>query len=330
MTMDTRELSKVDLNLLISLHVLLDERSVSRAAERLYITQPAMSKTLSRLRVLFDDALFTRSRQGMQPTPRALEIAGGLDDILGDISQLLGEGQFNPGSFKGEVTLALSEHIGVAVLPSLTRKLQELAPLLSIRVITRLDNQLEELALGNLDLAIHVKQAHYSADYRVEEIGGSPLAILVREEHPLAQGKITSQRLSQFPLIKLYVPDREQLEVEKRANSGMPLVGHKQGILEISALLTALEVLRQTDYFMPAPAYLLQQGNAAAGIKGRSMPEESTLTIDYALVSHKRTANSPLHNWLWDQITCTIADIRNSLERIARQRTTAGSTDPLQ
>ena len=78
--MDTRELAKIDLNLLISLQVLLEEHNVSRAAERLYITQPAMSKTLSRLRTVFNDPLFTRCSHGMQPTPRAMEIALGLPE----------------------------------------------------------------------------------------------------------------------------------------------------------------------------------------------------------------------------------------------------------
>ena len=87
--MDTREFNKIDLNLLISLQVLLEERSVSRAAQRLFITQPAMSKTLTRLRALFGDELFTRSSHGMQPTPRAIELSSGLNHILGDISHLL-------------------------------------------------------------------------------------------------------------------------------------------------------------------------------------------------------------------------------------------------
>ena len=328
--MDTREFNKVDLNLLIPLQVLLEEKSVSRAAERLFITQPAMSKTLSRLRTLFDDALFTRSGHGMQPTPRAIEIAGGLNEILGDISQLLGEGHFNPESFRGEVTLALSEHVGVVLLPMLIKKLNGLAPKLSIRVVTRLEHQLEELAAGNLDFAIHVKRSDYGSDYRVENLGGSELAVLVRENHPLATGKVTWERLSKYPLIRLYVSDREHLEVEKKADAVMLLGDHNLGILEISALLTALEVLRQSDYFMPAPAYLLQEGIASTGITGRSMPPGGELDIEYSLVAHKRTSNSPLHNWLWDQITLAIAELRTQLVRQMGPRMTAGRANPQQ
>ena len=69
--MDIRDLGRLDLNLLVALEALLEERSVSKAAERLYITQSAMSKTLGRLRDLFDDQLFVRRGSGMVPTPRA-------------------------------------------------------------------------------------------------------------------------------------------------------------------------------------------------------------------------------------------------------------------
>lgn len=308
--MDTRELHKVDLNLLISLQVLIEEKSVSRAAERLFITQPAMSKTLARLRNLFGDALFTRSSHGMQPTPRALEIAGDLDDILGDITSLLGGGRFDPALFRGGVSIALGEHIGAAVLPPLIKTLNQSAPMLNIRIEPRQDNQLEELALGNLDFALQVKLPHYGPDFRVESLGRSPLAILLREEHPLTRGEVTWARLAGFPLLKLHVPDRDQLEIQKNTSVYRFLVNHQNSVLEMSALLSALAVLRQTDHFMPAPAYLLEQGRASAGITGCMMPQGGELDLDYVLVAHERTVNSPLHNWLWRQITSVVADMR--------------------
>ena len=325
--MDTRDLDRVDLNLLISLQVLLEERNVSRAAERLFITQPAMSKTLARLRQLFDDPLFTRSSHGMQPTPRAEQLAQGLTEVLGDISQLLAQPGFDPCAFRGEVTLALSEYIGLALLPRLMQRLSAQAPQLNLRVITRIENQLEQLALGNLDFTIHILQAHYSDDYRIEELGGSPSAILVRDAHPLTQGDITWERLAQYPLIRLYVSDWEQLELGRNAEAITPLIDHPLGTLEISHLLTAMEVLRQTDYFLPGPAYVLHNSSAMTGIKGRPMPLASQVGINYALVAHKRTANSPLHNWLWDEITGTIRELRTPQQMKMRQRIPAGKAD---
>jgi DNA-binding transcriptional LysR family regulator len=326
--MDTREFNKIDLNLLISLQVLLEEKSVSRAAQRLFITQPAMSKTLTRLRALFADELFTRSSHGMQPTPRAIELSSGLSGILGDISHLIAGPSFDPQSFNGEITLALSEYIGVALLPRLTEQLHSQAPRLNIRVITRIENQLEALALGNLDFVFHVKQANYSAEFRVETVGGGPLAILVRQNHPLTSEEITWQRLAHYPLIKLYASNQDQVEIQQNAARRMPIGNHALGTLEISHLLTALEVLRQTDYFMPAPGFLLQQEDATAGIVGLQMPLGGGLNIQYALVAHKRASNSPLHNWLWDQITRTIRELRTPLQRKMRQRITATGTQP--
>ena len=74
MSMDISKFAKADLNYR-ALHVLIEERSVSKAANRLHVTQPAMSKTLNRLRETFDDPLFARSKRGIQPTPRAEALA---------------------------------------------------------------------------------------------------------------------------------------------------------------------------------------------------------------------------------------------------------------
>ena len=242
--MDTRDLSKIDLNLLISLQVLLEERSVSRAAERLFITQPAMSKTLARLRAVFDDDLFTRSSHGMQPTPRALELSAGLSAIIGDISHLISGPHFDPGTTDGEITIALSEHAGFILLPRLLAQLSERAPLLNIHIITRIENQLEALARGDLDFAIQIRQSDYSADYKVENLGLSPLSILVREGHPLVNQDICWERLRNYPLIKLYASPQERLEFQQTGGIPFNVPEHPFATLEISHLLTALELLR--------------------------------------------------------------------------------------
>ena len=324
--MDTRELAKTDLNLLISLQVLLEEKNVSRAAERLFITQPAMSKTLSRLRLLFDDPLFTRSSHGMQPTPRAEELAGSLEDILGDVTQLVAPASFDPGTFTGEITLALSENVGLTLLPRLIQRLQTQAPQLCIRVVSRVKNQMEDLALGKLDFAIHIQQKHYDKEFRVQHLWGGPLAIMTRYDHPLTCGDVDWQRLSDFPLIRQYVPNREHLERQLGADAVAAIEDHALGYLEIPHLLTALEVLRHTDYFMLAPAYILQNEDATRGITALPIPRAGVFNINYALVAHNRTARSPMHNWLWEQITCTIRELRIDRPHKMRQRVTAGSS----
>lgn len=280
--MDTRDLAKIDLNLLIALQILLEEQNVSRAAKRLYITQPAMSKTLARLRQLFDDPLFTRSSHGMQPTPRAQGLALDLENLLTDVRSLVAGGSFDPSTFAGEVTLALSEYIGLALLPELARKLQEQAPRLNIRVITRVQNELDQLAQGQLDFVIQVEHAYYGKEFRVARLGPSATILLAREHHPITTGEVSWERLANFPLIRLYVSDADQLEIQRSAAIYAQLLESRRGFLEISHLLTALEVLRTTDYLMPSPSYILQNEAATRGIRALPMPDNSSASIDYA------------------------------------------------
>ena len=131
--MNLKALAKADLNLLVALYVLLEERSVSAAAKRLSITQPAMSKTLARLRNTFDDPLFVRSKRGVHPTPRAESVGAELKPLLSKIETLLHGEDFTPVSYRGEIQIAISEYVGISLLPTLSAKLQQLAPKLRLK-----------------------------------------------------------------------------------------------------------------------------------------------------------------------------------------------------
>jgi DNA-binding transcriptional LysR family regulator len=187
------------------------------------------------------------------------------------------------------------------------------------------ENQLEELARGNLDFAIHIRQADYGPEFQVELLGGSPPGILVRRGHPLTEGPVTLERLADYPLIRLYISDVEQLEILRNSAGYSSMLEHQRGTLEISHLLTALEVLRNTDYFMPGPVYIAQEGGTTQDIVALPAPNAGGQNIDYALVAHNRTANSPLHQWLWEQIRCTIRDLRTHLPHKARRRFIGGA-----
>ena len=300
--MDIKQLARIDLNLLISLQVLLEEQNVSRAAERLFITQPAMSKTLSRLRQVFDDPLFTRTSHGMQATPRALQVQVELESVLRNIQHLVSNQSFDPTSFQGEITVALTETIGLSLLPPLMARLQGSAAGLSVRTITRLENQLEQLAGGNLDLAIHVRHADYREDFICHSLGSFTPVLLGRQGHPLGGQPVTWERIARYPLIRMYLPDLEQLHMF-RSRQRFIQIGYQQAVsFETTHLLTALEVLRKTDSLMPATPLLLRNPAASHKIQGLPFPEEVDYQVEYLLVRHCRTEKSPLHNWLWQEI----------------------------
>ena len=306
--MNINQLARVDLNLLVALQVLLEERSVSRAAQRLNVTQPAMSKTLGRLRDTFDDPLFARSKRGIQPTPRAEALGAELQNILSDIETLLDAGEFVPSAFRGEMVIAISEYVGFTLLPSLTSRLETRAPKLRLRTITRAENQLDQLATGALDFSIQLTRQHYDPEYRYQSLSSSPLAIFVRRDHPLTDKPLTEENLRLFPQINLYVADREELtDIDRTATE---ILGSHRGSLETSHLLTAFEILRSTNYTLIGPGYMSRNGGATQDLTTLPLPEQFSRTIDYSLVAHERTARSPIHQWFWNEVIDTVRALR--------------------
>lgn len=305
--MNLQQLAKVDLNLLVALQALLEEKSVSLAAKRLSITQPAMSKTLARLRDAFDDPLFARSKRGIQPTPRALALSTELQQVLSNIESLINAGEFSPKLYRGEIVIAISEYVGFTLLPPLTARLQTSAPLLKLKTITRAEGQLDMLATGDLDLAIQITRGEYSREFRTHPLASSPLAVFVRREHPLVGTVLTRESIAQFPLIELYVADRSELSLTQllEGSSTQP-----RGSLETSHLLTAFEVLRETNYVLACPAYLARSDGATRDVVALQLPSELQQTVNYSLVAHTRTASSPLHQWLWHEIIDTVRTMR--------------------
>ncbi|MCZ6830223.1 MAG: LysR family transcriptional regulator, partial [Gammaproteobacteria bacterium] len=106
--MISRQLIRMDLNLLVVLQVLLEERNVTRAAERLSVSQPALSKTLQKLRESFDDELFTRTAHGLIPTPKAEALGAGLPTALLSLDKLLEDEEFDPATYEGAFRIAIS------------------------------------------------------------------------------------------------------------------------------------------------------------------------------------------------------------------------------
>ena len=299
--MYVRNLSKIDLNLLLALHVLLEEGSVSRAAERLFITQPAMSRTLTRLRDTFDDALFVRGPHGIHPTPRALEIKEQLHDVLHNIEQLVSSSEFDPTAYEGEIVLACSEFMGLSILPGLMAMLSKEAPSIAIKTVTRIENQLDHLADGDIDFAIHMARKHYSDDFRVDCLSSSKPILLLRHGHPLFDESNLEENVRNYPFISFYMADREELAAMSKLQTMRVGIESVKSRFETSHLLSAIEVVRSSDHLLAGPAVLRLNPFLRDSIAWLPIRDGGT-DIENMLVSHKRTANSGMHQWLRQKI----------------------------
>lgn len=149
-------ISKIDLNLLIYLDVLLREKNVTRAANQLNITQPAMSNGLKRLRNLFNDPILVRTSDGMVPTERARTLAPTIRKILLELEEALqGEEEFNEKSSSRVFRIMASDYAASTLLPELLKLLNKNAPNVTIDIMTPSDVTFHDVEAGKIDMAIN-------------------------------------------------------------------------------------------------------------------------------------------------------------------------------
>lgn len=150
------KLSRVDLNLLVYLDVLLREKNVTKAASHLGITQPAMSNSLRRLRDLFDDPLLVRTSAGMTATERATELQPLVRDILVDIEQVVQvKTPFSPSDSQRVFRIMASDYAESCLMPRVLRRLRQEAPQVALDVLTPSDVSFLDVEQGRLDMAIN-------------------------------------------------------------------------------------------------------------------------------------------------------------------------------
>lgn len=180
-------LASIEMRLLVVMDALLAEKSVSRAATRLGMSQPATSNALNRLRQLLHDPLFVRVGREMQPTARSRELAEPLSDALRQIENILVPQVFQPNETPWTFTLAVSEHASVVLLPALLAHLAATAPKVRVMAESHSNSQLVELLDRNaIDFAIgsipqmprRFARLHLYQDRYI---------CLMRRDHPLAQ-----------------------------------------------------------------------------------------------------------------------------------------------
>jgi DNA-binding transcriptional LysR family regulator len=309
--MDIRELGRLDLNLLVALEALLEERNVSRAAERLFITQSAMSKTLGRLRELFDDPLFVRKASGMIPTPRAEQLAQHLPQVLQAVQAMVQPPEFDPLTYQGRFALLVQGHTGIWAMPRLLDRLSRTAPGIRLRSISHVDDQAAMLASGELDFLLQAERYQYPPELHLTTLGFAPPVLLARAGHPLEGREPAWEEVLQYPQVSLLLT--EIAEIQFIADAESAFLEHERNFkphLETDNLFTAIQTVLRSDYLFPAPPLFLEQGELATGLIALPLPEGEEVTLKYVLVQHERVLSSPAHQFLYREIIATTEDFR--------------------
>ncbi|GEA50738.1 LysR family transcriptional regulator [Vibrio inusitatus NBRC 102082] len=304
-----QQLSRLDLNLLVSLSVLLKEKNVSRAAEVLYLSQPAMSRTLKRLRDVFDDPLFYRESAGLQPTEKALTLQEPLSEILLSVSKLIDSTQFSPESCDQTFRISLPPLMSRQLSVPLIRELMHNAPNASLVEYPAAWDPTSLLKDRAVDFSIHIEKPANDQEFPSELIGSTYPVFYGMSEHPLANNKTTTlEDCLQYQFVDLNLDLRSVSEIHNPIDSYLESKGQKRDIVFKSGQLNTLVDAMQDSDKMLISTHTLRYVD---DFEHRLTPifdlkSDQTMNINVYLIEHKRTLNSAAHQWLKQLILDTL------------------------
>ncbi len=188
----------LDLNLVRVFDALIEERNVTRAGDRLGLTQSAVSHALRRLRRILGDELFLRGPEGMRPTPRALEVAPRLREALLLLENALAPAVFEPAATTRRFVLAANDYVSAVLLPGLMARMRREAPHAELRIRPGSPGVAEALDSGRVDLAIG-RFGRVPERFACEPLLSETVVWALSRDHPLADGPLTLERLAGLP-----------------------------------------------------------------------------------------------------------------------------------
>ena len=291
-------LRRIDLNLLLALDALLEERSVTRAARRLALTQPTVSAMLVRLRKLFGDKLFVRTPHGILPTPRAAALAPALKSWLSDAHALVAREQLDPATANFTASLSANDYIQSALIVPLIQRLRREAP--NVRLSVR-SAQLTDipamLADGRLDLCITTTTEIPSRDLPSRLLYEERYIGVIRDGHPLKKGAVTLDQFCRYPHVMVSPADGRFVGPTDQA---LAQIGrNRRVVLSAPGFLILPEILKTDDLIAVVPERVLR--GRMVGLRTFTPP----LTIPsfgVHVLWHQRVHQDSAYRWLREQL----------------------------
>jgi DNA-binding transcriptional LysR family regulator len=296
--MNIMHISRMDLNLFVVLETIYSEGNITRASQKLNLTQPAVSHALGRLRDVLKDPLFVRQGANMVATPFTRNIITPVRQALQTLELSVSEHQqFDPRLTERSFAIGLRDVFEAIALPALIQRLQDAAPSLEIASIRTDRRDIEaELTAGTLDLALDVPLA-VSNNIRQQRIFQDRLIVLVRDNHPLIQNELD---------MKNYLSQRHVLVSSRRKGLGLEdfelhrAGQHRHIALRCQHYFAACRVVSQSDLLLTMPEQYARVANAQFQNRIFAFPMP-TQPLDVHLYWHHNVDNDPANRWLREQ-----------------------------
>ena len=286
-------LRTIDLNLLKVFDALLDEGSVTRAAARLSLTQPAVSGSLTRLRESFNDPLFVRTRRGIVPTTHALTLAAQVKRVLSEVEAMLQPASFDPALATLTISIAATDYAQRAVLVPFLAVLRARAPGIRVSVLPANPELVQtQLERGELDLALMTPETT-SPDLHSQVLFEEHYVCALREGHPYASPKRLS--LARFCALDHAIVSYSGGAFRGATDEALARVGRARRVsLSVPCFLVLPEILRTSDLIAVAPSRLIA---GSPGLVSMAPPVD-IVGFTKIVTWHDRTHNDPAHAWV--------------------------------
>ena len=295
--MQDAHLTRFDLNLLQALYALLEERHVTRAAKRCFLSQPAMSRALERLRAILHDPLLVRSGRTYQRTVRGERLLQELNSLMPRLDALVRGEAFEPVRSRERFRMALTDHASAVLLPPLLERLRAEAPGIYLDVWAWQSRTYDDVVAGRLDVALSA-----------EAVPGTLEAdVLYRETFVCLVGSAARRIRARRFSLKEYLQLRhavvetwegQQTPVDRRlAELGMK----RQAALRVPFFVPTLIAIARTDLILTLPRRLAKIMMPIADVRVVEPPREIT-GFSYYMAWHPRLGSEPAHVWFREHL----------------------------
>jgi DNA-binding transcriptional LysR family regulator len=297
--MHNLNLRGLDLNLLVPLQALLEERSVTRAAMRVNLSQPAMSRVFERLREAFSDELLIRSGKKYALTPRAAALLEELTLVLPKVESLWQKKPFSPASATGCLKLAMTDQMAALLLPELVATLSREAPNVDVQIVPWQESSVRDLAAGHLDLVVSPLTAPFPLV--VERLLPDRFVCLVSRNHPHRKKSFSLTEYLAEKHIVLEVQPGHQTLVDRPLSE---LGKRRKSALRLPFFVVAVEALEKTSLVLTIPERLADRRMDPRKTRLVEAPKE--IPPYYQTMSWSDRLNAdPLHSWFRDCLRAT-------------------------
>jgi DNA-binding transcriptional LysR family regulator len=296
----------LDLNLLRVFDAVMTEQNLTRAAQRLAMTQPAVSNAVKRLRDSLGDDLLIRTAHGVKPTARAESLWPAVRRALAELEEAVAPRSFELDKAHATFRMAMADATAALILPPLVRVIEQDAPGIDVRMVPLTTREPRPLLLrGDVELAIGffpgvVAQLQGSTEtpIRHERLYSGQYVAVMRKLHPLAKQPLTLDRYCEANHLLVSFSGRARGLVDDALAS---LGRERRILLTVNQFFTAGQVVAASDLVMVIPKHLINATGMSEALIHQKLPFDLP-EVHIDMLWHERDGRNPSHQWLRDQV----------------------------